>query len=238
MLVPGDFVVILAGEKASGYFQNYQTLNLSLSPAQKRNFGIPVDATIVCIEEFPVSQVFEDQLRLPRRNRFIFSMLQEKLQTILSFAIILISGMKLETLKLSILIPLLIISSPILRFFWWVTSTCYLSLLADQLIQSETPFSETSQDIDEFDEDAPPPVKNIKIPAWKVLMEVLRRIFGFKPKEKGGILRFWDGDVIEAFALTSVLCFTDREGPISNVRKTDAKSTKSPCFRLIVDRVN
>ena len=183
--------------------------------------GLPVNCTIVQVEEFPVGKVLQDQLKCPRRTRFIFSMIQEKIQMIYGIILLLLTipclFFKTE-ISINCLILLIVISSPLLPFFWWLTSSCYLSLLSDQLIQSKTPFSESSdsQDIDEFDEDAPPPVKNIKIPSWKVVYEVIKiLILG---ESNGGILRLWDGDVIEALALTSVLCFTDREGPISNVK--------------------
>lgn len=74
-----------------------------------------------------------------------------------------------------------------------------------------------SSDVDEFDDDAPPPVKNIQIPFRKVVVEAAQRLSGITNNDQHGILRLWDGDVIEALALSSVLCFTDREGPISNV---------------------
>ena len=193
-------------------------MNLLVPAHQKRSFGIPPDSSVVLIEDFPVTQVFEDQLKSPRRSRFIFSMLHEKLQLILSFGL-LVSFEKSFAFN-PIMIPLILLSSPLLRFFWWLSSTCYISLLAEQLIKSDTPFSETaandSQDVDEFDEDAPPPVKNIKVPTWRVVIEVIKCLF-LTRTGKGGIFRLWDGDVIEPLALTSVLCFTDREGPISNV---------------------
>lgn len=173
--------------------------------------GLSNEAIVVQVEEFPMTQVIEDQLKSQRRNRFIFSMLQEKFQTYLS------AGIVFSCLKDDFSVPLIISSSPILHFFWWLFGSSYLSLLADQLISSETPFAETAQDshdLDEFDEDAPPPVKNIKIAWWRVCIEVIKRLLG--KQGKGAILRFWDGDVIEALALTSALCFTDREGPISN----------------------
>ena len=172
-----------------------------------------------------MTQIIEDQLKFPRRNKFIFTMLQEKFQSLLS------SGIVLSCLKNDFSVPLIILSSPILHFLWWLIGSCYLSLLADQLISSETPFAETPQDshdLDEFDEDAPPPVKNIKISWWRVCFEVIKRLLG--KQGKGAILKFWDGDFIEALALTSVLCFTDREGPISNPHSR-------PC-ELIVPTMN
>lgn len=233
LIVPGDFVVLLAGEKASHLPVPCQAVNLLIPSHQKRNLGLPPDSSVVLIEEFPVRQVFEDQLKSPRRSRFIFAMLQEKLQLILSFGLLATCALWTNSaskpqiliqLPKSIVIPLILLSSPLLRFFWWLSSTCYISLLADQLINSETPFNETvpsdTQDVDEFDEDAPPPVKNIKIPMWRVAIEVLNRLF-CTGNRSCGILRLWDGDVIEALALTSVLCFTDREGPISNVKPTE-----------------
>jgi hypothetical protein len=173
--------------------------------------GLSNDVTVVKVEEFPMTQIIKDQLKCPRRNQFIFSMLQEKFQSILSTLIV------LGCLKDNFSVPLIILSSPIIHFLWWLIGSCYLSILADQLIRSETPFAEAvqdSHDLDEFDEDAPPPVKNIKIAWWRVCFEVIKRLLG--KQGRGAILRFWDGDVIEALALTSVLCFTDREGPISN----------------------
>ena len=226
LLVPGDFVVLLAGEKASHLPVPSQVVNLLIPAHQKKNLSLPPDFVVVLIEDFPVSRIFEDQLKSPRRGRFIFSMLQERIQIFLSFG--LVTAFEKYFAFKPIFIPLILLSSPLLRFFWWLISTCYISLLADQLIKSETPFSETvssdTQDLDEFDEDAPPPVKNIKIPMWRVAIEVLNRLF-CPWKQKGGILRFWDGDVIEPLALTSVLCFTDREGPISNVIK---------CFTILI----
>lgn len=207
----------MGGEKVSNLPLIFQPVNLLLPSFQKTNLGLPSHSSVILIENFPVTQIFEDQLKSPRRNRFIFSMLQQKFQFILSFGL-LINFQNNFDFK-SILIPLILLSSPLLRFFWWLNSTCYISLLLDQLIRSETPFSESSpsEDVDEFDEDAPPPVKNIKIPSWKVISEVLHQLLFGGRKRTGGILRLWDGDVIEPLALTSVLCFTDREGSISNV---------------------
>ena len=185
------------------------------------------------IRKFPVSKLFENQLKKsPRRSRFLFSILQEKLQlTMVSFVFLasLISLVSLVPLLHLVassvpLVPLIVLSSPILKFVWWTSSICFISLLSDQLINSSTPFKEVtpndSQDVDEFDEDAPPPVKNIKISCWNVFIKVMKMIFGVRSardRHEGGILRLWDGDIIEVLALTSVLCFTDREGPISNV---------------------
>lgn len=212
LLVPNDYVILLPGESTVSFACH--PLKLLLPAHQKKSLGLTGEANVVLVEEFPMVQVIEDQLKCPRRSRFIFSQLQEKLQTILSFGILLFCNSKKRESYDSLL--LIILSSPILRFLWWVIGSCHLSLLADQLIRSETPFSENqdSHDMDEFDEDAPPPVKNIKIAWWRVVFEVIRRILG--KEGKGAILRFWDGDVIEVFALTSVLCFSDREGSISN----------------------
>lgn len=210
LLVPGDFAILLPGERPCFACQ---PLNLLIPAHQRKILGLTGDVSVVQVEEFPMTQVVEDQLKCPRRNRFIFAMLQEKFQSILSLGIF---GASACLGRYNFAIPLIILSSPGLHFAWWVISSCYLSLLADQLIRSETPFAETqdAHDVDEFDEDAPPPVKNIKIDWWRVGVEVVKRLVG--SEGQGGILRFWDGDVIEALALTSVLCFTDREGPISN----------------------
>lgn len=215
LLVPGDFVVLLAGERMQIQFCAFQTINLLIPAPQKISMGLPLDSSIVQIENFPVTQLFHDQLKHPRRTGFIFFKLQKRLQDILSFGIILFANN-------SSIIPLIALSSPLLHFFWWLFSSCYLSLLSDQLIKSETPFKEAqvqdSTDVDEFDEDAPPPVKNIKISCRTVVFEVVKCLFGSREGVGHGILRLSDGDVIEALALTSVLCFTDREGPISNVK--------------------
>lgn len=228
LLVPGDFVVLLPGENVP-HFTSGQPIKFTTTITTDQLTIIPCDSIIMQVEEFPAGQVIQDQLNSPRRTRFIFSMLQEKFQKLLeiglisiSIAIFLIIYFKLNfniQLPILMIVPLAILSSPILHLIWWLIGSCYLSLLLDQLIRSETPFSETSntgdsRDIDEFDEDAPPPVMNIKIPFWKVASEVMKWIIG---KSSKVILRNWDGDIIEALALTSVLCFVDREGPISNV---------------------
>ena len=220
-------MVLFPGENVP-HFTNRQpikfTTNQLITPL------IPCDSIIVQVEEFPAGQVIQDQLNSPRRTRFIFSMLLEKFQKLLeiglisvSIALFLIFHFKLNVaniqLPILMIVPLTILSSPILHLIWWLIGSCYLSLLLDQLIRSETPFSETSNagdssDIDEFDEDAPPPVMNIKIPYWQVASEVMKWIIG---KSSKVILRNWDGDIIEVLVLTSVLCFVDREGPISCV---------------------
>jgi hypothetical protein len=220
LLVHGDFIVLLAGERANRLNFCCQPLNLILTSFQRNSIGIPADSSIFQVEETPASRILQEQLKFSRRTRFIFSQLQDTLQKIVNAAIsILMIFSQVFSFNIILLFaPLIIVSSQLLHFFWWVISTCYLSLLADQLIKSKTPFSETSDplDIDEFDEDAPPPVKNIKIPYWKVFVEAFCLIFGIKDRS-GSILNFWDGDITEVLALTSVLCFIDREGSISTV---------------------
>lgn len=210
LLVPGDLVVLLAGEKSSlASFSHQPTV---LSHHQRKSLNLPPGSSIVQVKDFPVASVIEDQLKSPRRTKFVFKMLHEKLRLLLSFSIPVFASLNPSASTI-----LIILTSPLLEFVWWVTGSCYLSLLSKQLITSKTPFNEAqTNDVDEFDEDAPPPVKNIKVPFWKIGLEVLKLII-YSDSRDGAILRFWDGDVIEALALTSVLCFTDREGPISNV---------------------
>lgn len=258
MLVPGDLFLVLQPPSKNNV---HVFLPFKYSPIQEssikylihRQIGslIPENSSFFICEEFPLTSILRKKKYFRRTSRFIFSALQSRIQSLLNGFLFILSLSTAVIFKhqhpdfghLNIILPLTLISSPILYFFWWICGTSYLSLLTAQLIRSETPFRETStgedgeggEVEDEFDEDAPPPVKNIRIESWRVFFKVISVLFhGFFKSKRGGssssssdgsaddyfngILHIWDGDVIEALGLTSVLCFVDREGPISNVK--------------------
>jgi len=89
-----------------------------------------------------------------------------------------------------------------------------LVLLAERLQSNQTPYSETD-DLDEFDEEAPPPTKNIILSPFETLLTLYRsvRLNNFK------FLRTisWRHDLVSELGRVSVLAFLDREGPLAMV---------------------
>lgn len=85
----------------------------------------------------------------------------------------------------------------------WTCARFYL--VADALKKSKTPYDE-SLDTDEFDEEAPPPSKEINIKPLQIIKRCISILTSSMDDQK---------DIVEVLDKMSVMCFTDREGPIS-----------------------
>lgn len=105
----------------------------------------------------------------------------------------------------------LVVLSPVWDVIFFCYSNARVIALTEVLQKSKTPYME-AEDVDEFDEDAPPPTKNVYIHPIEILRKIGEAFF-----PSGGGLIFWSYDLAEHFARVSVLCYSDREGPIANV---------------------
>lgn len=216
LLVPGDTLVLAPGEKSP----------CASAPLQGRLQQLQQQRLLVQVREFPMTRVICEQLSFHHKSEhqlLLVSMLQEQTRRWIGHGLFVaaVSALARGRFNPTILVPFSLLSSPLVRIGWWLGSNCYLSLVLHQLLQSQTPFRETHEagdvDVDEFDEDAPPPVKNIRIAPWTMIVEVTRLLLGRGNLKQHGLLRLWAGDAVEALGLTSVLCFVDREGPIASV---------------------
>jgi hypothetical protein len=103
--------------------------------------------------------------------------------------------------------------SPIWTMLFFCFGNARLIALTEVLQKSKTPYLE-AEDVDEFDEEAPPPTKNIYLNP----LDILRTIKSAFQQNLSHFL-FWQYDLTESFSSVSVLSFLDREGPIANVQK-------------------
>lgn len=103
-----------------------------------------------------------------------------------------------------------LLSSPLWRVMAFCAGNAHLICLTEFLQKSKTPYTETG-DVDEFDEEAPPPTKDVTVKISDILRKIQRALSGHIPD-----FLFWTHDLIFTLAHTSVVAFLDREGPISN----------------------
>lgn len=103
---------------------------------------------------------------------------------------------------------------------WGLIFFCYgnarVIALAEILQKSKTPYTE-NEDVDEFDEDAPPPTKDIYIHPGEILRKIWEALVPSTFVAGGGSAIFWSYELVDNFARVSVLCYLDREGLIANV---------------------
>ena len=125
-----------------------------------------------------------------------------------------------ELYGLSIL-PIFLWTSPLLIRFVKLYSDCRMELMANFLLRSSTPFEEGS-DVDEFDEEAPPPTKDIYIGPQLVLRNMLCTLFTKRAVsiEKSTAYffdstLFWSTDLMLKLASLSVIIYTDREAMLT-----------------------
>lgn len=104
-----------------------------------------------------------------------------------------------------------ILSSSLWPKAFSIFGSARLIALVEILRKSKTPYTKAEDD-DEFDEEAPPPMKDVRIR----LVDVFNVIKRSARKEPYGCL-LWTTDLVSALSSVSVLSFLDREGPISNV---------------------
>jgi hypothetical protein len=118
-----------------------------------------------------------------------------------------------NTVPLVLLIVHLLLS-PIWKIIFASYGTARIISLAEVLQKSKTPYLE-AEDVDEFDEEAPPPTKDIYLNPLDIAKKAL---LSFSLKFNGFL--YWQSDLVDSFASVSVLSFLDREGPIANVKIT------------------
>ncbi|PJF17328.1 Phytoene/squalene synthetase [Paramicrosporidium saccamoebae] len=104
-----------------------------------------------------------------------------------------------------------VLVSPIWTMLFFCFGNARLIALTEVLQKSKTPYLE-AEDVDEFDEEAPPPTKDIYLNP----LDILRTIKSAFQQNLSHFL-FWQYDLTESFSSVSVLSFLDREGPIANV---------------------
>ncbi len=103
-----------------------------------------------------------------------------------------------------------IFQSPLWATLFFIYANARLIALVDVLNKSSTPYTE-AEDVDEFDEEAPPPTKDIYLD----VATIVRNIWFAFNGGSGGSCLFWMYDLGQAFGAMSVISFMDREGPIA-----------------------
>ncbi|KAL1921766.1 uncharacterized protein VTP21DRAFT_10408 [Calcarisporiella thermophila] len=116
----------------------------------------------------------------------------------------------LALLPVLTILPLLPLSLPTLWMVARSAGNAVVLVLFDALEASKTAYEE-DEDVDEFDNEAPPPTKNVEL----TLGAVLRKVWSLLTK--------WDHvsltrstNLFESLATVTVICCIDREGTISN----------------------
>lgn len=104
-----------------------------------------------------------------------------------------------------------ILGSPLLKLVYDIYGNARLLSLVEVLQKSKTPYLE-SDEVDEFDEEAPPPTKDIYLDL-RHIFTVAARAFS----QELDVFLFWGVNLVQDFAKVSVLSFVDREGPIAMV---------------------
>lgn len=114
----------------------------------------------------------------------------------------------------SIMLAAIILSSPIWTGTLSLLGSARLLALVEVLQKSKTPYM-AAEDDDEFDEEAPPPMKDVVLRLVDVATIIRRSI----PLDRGHApsCLLWTFDLVSALSSVSVLSFLNREGPISSV---------------------
>ena len=199
LVVPGDLLVLEKDGKMKPC--RGQVVN-----DLRRSSIVPKNGVAFISEECPLLELLEETIQ-NRGKSLQTSQLFNQFQKLWIVLFLVIASLKSNSLWIG---PLLLLSSPLAKVISWIMGQAYLSLMIELLKDSDTPYTETALDFDdEFDEEAPPPLKNIHISPVKVI----KRIFSL---ERG---RIWRSDLIEALGSISVLSIVDREGSVSEVRK-------------------
>lgn len=113
-----------------------------------------------------------------------------------------------------VIIPLL----PFAAYTAWALTRALgnarILLLFDQLQQSLTPFDD-SVSVDEFDEEALPPTKDVSVASSTLLFKFLSIL-----RHRGDNALMHSSSLVESLGSTSVICSVDREGTISSIFPT------------------
>ena len=102
-----------------------------------------------------------------------------------------------------------ILVSPIWSVIWIAICNVRIVCLVEILQKSKTPYTE-GEDVDEFDEEAPPPTKDIYVRPFDIFKRLIQAMRGSIP----GFL-VWSEPLCKILASCSVISFLDREGPVS-----------------------
>lgn len=198
LIVPGDLLVLQKDSKGTPC--QGQVVN-----DYRRSSIVPKNSVAFISEECPLLGVLEETI--PSKEKSLqTTQLFNQFRKLWIIVFLLGSALQSSSVWIG---PLLLLSSPLSKVLFWILGQSYLSLMIELLKDSDTPYTETAVDFDdEFDEEAPPPLKNIYISPTAVI----KRVFSL---EKG---RFWRSDLIEALGSLSVLSIIDREGSVSEVQ--------------------
>lgn len=109
-------------------------------------------------------------------------------------------------------LPLLIAALPLYPSLAYLFTNVRLHLLAALLSSSKTPYSE-AQEVDEFDEEAPPPTKDVTLGASTIANTMLRMCV------RDNEALFWSVDLVKAFGTASFMVFLDRKGILTEAFK-------------------
>ena len=109
--------------------------------------------------------------------------------------------------QIYVVIPLL----PMTTFVLWIVmrtlGNAKIILLFDQLQQSTTPFDDNAE-VDEFDEQAPPPTKEIEFGQALILGKLFKELLHMEEPHSGTLF--------ETLGTITVICSVDRVGTIAN----------------------
>ena len=185
MLVTGDVVELLDGED---------------EPCKLEQIAY-IDGKRECVLlESPISKIIDSYLRSSGsvESQSFYSILM----CLLNF-LVLVSNAKSETPMYNRIVLICILKSELLTRLLLVFANAKLALIIETLKASKQSYDE-AMDEDEFDEEAPPPSKEIHVRMRDVLTYIWMRQPDF------------ECNMVELLGRVSVLCFTDREGPISD----------------------
>lgn len=138
---------------------------------------------------------------------------------ILSFARFILCGNKSVTwFGFLIILPLYSVFPflPFTAVYLWVVLRAYgnakVLTLFEQLQQSTTPFDD-DENVDEFDEEAPPPTKDVKVASGALLHRFISLL-----RHRREWMLTHSTNLLESLCSATVICSVDREGTIASVR--------------------
>ena len=160
-----------------------------------------IDASLELVKEFPLKRLLGHH----RANRkFMYSEVNHLIKVCAQIATIALSWLHANTARTSLALTMHVLASGALEYLWCWLSNAYLTVMIDKLAASTTPYREKAEDIDEFDQDLPPPTKDLHVSVGEFIKQAVQ---------------LQVSRIVEALGLVSVLAFLDREGPISNVSR-------------------
>lgn len=194
LLVPGDV------------FRDYSLLNSGFATPLNENLWQVHSAPL---EEFIRKEASNQSPTLPSRQLLLHLRLLITCFLSISFTIGILLNIDLQVL-FSIMFPISLCTLPLPSNFMLLYNNARLHLLLELLSRSLTPFDE-GQEIDEFDDEAPPPTKDIRLSSRLVMYKMLDQLV--RPSNS----LFWGFDCVFALGIASYLVVLDKKHILTQV---------------------